>query len=150
MLIIAIHVVLGGAALAVSNGAIDNGKPVAMMIGRGAFSIRDGMRVSAIATLLGALSAVWWGLELLKAFGGHGLAGHEVSAAAAFQPMVAIAAPRWGVPASTTHVMTGAIVGAGASRGAFRLGMLVKIVLAWMTTLPLAAGLAAMFALLLR
>jgi PiT family inorganic phosphate transporter len=58
-------------------------------------------------------------------------------------------ASRWGVPVSTTHVATGALVGAGAARGEFRMSTLSRILLAWVTTLPLAAALAAGLALAL-
>jgi phosphate/sulfate permease len=61
---------LGGVGLAVSNGANDHGKVVSTLIGSGAFSSRLGVRLATVATFLGSLIAVWWGLELLKVFGG--------------------------------------------------------------------------------
>ena len=49
-----------------------------------------------------------------------------------------------GVPVSTTHTITGAIIGAGAARraSAVRWGVARRIVIAWVVTLP-AAGLIA-------
>jgi PiT family inorganic phosphate transporter len=46
-----------------------------------------------------------------------------------------------GIPVSTTHTITGAIVGVGATRGtrAVRWGVAGRIVWAWVLTIPLAA-----------
>jgi len=55
-----------------------------------------------------------------------------------------------GVPVSTTHTITGAIVGVGASRnvGAVRWKVASRIVVAWVLTIPAAAVMgAAAFAL---
>jgi len=50
-----------------------------------------------------------------------------------------------GVPVSTTHTITGAIVGVGAARrtSAVRWGVAQRIVIAWVITLPAAAAIAA-------
>jgi PiT family inorganic phosphate transporter len=48
----------------------------------------------------------------------------------------------FGVPVSTTHAMSGAIMGAGATRGyttAVKWGIVREIVAAWILTLPAAA-----------
>jgi PiT family inorganic phosphate transporter len=52
-----------------------------------------------------------------------------------------------GVPVSTTHTITGAIVGVGASRrvSAVRWGVAKSIVTAWIVTLPAAGLVAAAF-----
>ena len=57
-----------------------------------------------------------------------------------------------GVPVSTTHTITGAIVGVGAARrvGAVRWGVAGRIVWAWILTIPLSAAVAAMVYLLLQ
>ena len=57
-----------------------------------------------------------------------------------------------GVPVSTTHTITGAIVGVGAARrlGAVRWGVAGRIVWAWVLTIPLSAAVAAMVYLLLQ
>jgi PiT family inorganic phosphate transporter len=51
-----------------------------------------------------------------------------------------------GVPVSTTHTITGAIVGVGASKrlGAVRWGIARRIVWAWVLTIPAAAAIAAL------
>jgi PiT family inorganic phosphate transporter len=50
-----------------------------------------------------------------------------------------------GVPVSTTHTITGAIVGVGAARrtSAVRWGVARSIVIAWVVTMPMAALIAA-------
>jgi PiT family inorganic phosphate transporter len=51
----------------------------------------------------------------------------------------------FGIPVSTTHTITGAIIGVGAARktSAVRWGVAQNIVLAWIITLPAAAAVAA-------
>jgi PiT family inorganic phosphate transporter len=52
-----------------------------------------------------------------------------------------------GIPVSTTHTITGAIVGVGAARrvSAVRWGLAGNIVIAWIVTLPAAAAISAAF-----
>ncbi len=61
-------------------------------------------------------------------------------------------APVLGVPVSTTHTITGAIVGIGAARrmGAVRWGVAGRIVWAWVLIIPLSAAVAATVYLLLH
>ena len=51
-----------------------------------------------------------------------------------------------GVPVSTTHTITGAIVGVGAARrtSAVRWGVARGIVVAWVITMPMAGAVAAL------
>jgi PiT family inorganic phosphate transporter len=61
---------------------------------------------------------------------------------------ITLFAANWlGVPVSTTHTITGAIVGVGASRrlAAVRWNIASSIVIAWVVTLPAAALIAAAF-----
>ena len=60
-----------------------------------------------------------------------------------------IVASRWGMPVSTTHVSCGSLFGIGVIGGGARRQEIVRILLAWVTTLPLAAILAAALYLLL-
>jgi PiT family inorganic phosphate transporter len=57
------------------------------------------------------------------------------------------AATHFGIPVSTTHTITGAIVGVGAARrvSAVRWNVASNIVVAWVLTLPAAALIAALF-----
>ncbi len=54
-------------------------------------------------------------------------------------------ATHWGIPVSTTHTITGSIVGVGATKrlSAVRWGIAGRIVWAWVVTLPAAATMAA-------
>jgi PiT family inorganic phosphate transporter len=55
----------------------------------------------------------------------------------------------WGLPVSTTHVISGSVMGAGATRrlSAVRWGVARRIVWAWIFTIPASAALAALAAL---
>ncbi len=57
-----------------------------------------------------------------------------------------------GIPVSTTHTITGAIVGVGATRrlSAVKWGVARRIVWAWVLTIPISATIAALFFLLIR
>lgn len=61
-------------------------------------------------------------------------------------------ATRFGIPVSTTHTITGAIVGVGATQrlSAVRWGLASRIVWAWVMTIPASAGLSALAYLFLR
>ena len=54
-----------------------------------------------------------------------------------------IFASRWGMPVSTTHVSCGSLFGIGLVSGRARWKAILGILAAWVTTLPLAALLAA-------
>ena len=69
--------------------------------------------------------------------------------------MVAPAQPLaqfFGIPVSTTHTITGAIVGVGATRrlSAVRWGLAGRIVWAWILTIPASAAVAALMYTVLR
>ena len=57
-----------------------------------------------------------------------------------------------GLPVSTTHTISGSVLGAGAARSisAVRWGIVRSILLAWVVTIPCAAGVAAVMELLTR
>ena len=61
-------------------------------------------------------------------------------------------ATRFGVPVSTTHTISGAIVGVGATHrlSAVRWGIAGRIVWAWILTIPAAAVMAALAYYVLR
>lgn len=115
---------VGGAGLAVANGANDNGKPVATLIGSGVLTQRRGLGLAFWTTLAGALAAAWWSGTLLRAFSGQGLVSVQVMAHPAFLPSVGLAAlgtvalaTRLELPVSTTHALVGGLVGAGLVLG---------------------------------
>ncbi len=57
-----------------------------------------------------------------------------------------IAASVWGIPVSTTHTITGAIIGVGSAQrfSAVRWGVAGRIVYAWILTIPMAAAIGAL------
>lgn len=58
-----------------------------------------------------------------------------------------VIASRTGMPISTTHVLVGAVLGVGLARGvgALDLRVVLNIVISWLITLPIGAGLAMLF-----
>jgi PiT family inorganic phosphate transporter len=63
-----------------------------------------------------------------------------------------VVASRTGLPVSTTHIAVGAVIGVGLARGlgAIDLRVIGTIVVSWVVTLPIGAGLAALFYLGLK
>jgi len=61
-------------------------------------------------------------------------------------------ASKLGLPISTSHTVVGAVIGVGLARGldAVDLGVVKKIVVTWLVTVPAAAGLSAIIFLILR
>jgi PiT family inorganic phosphate transporter len=54
---------------------------------------------------------------------------------------------QFGIPVSTTHTITGSIIGVGATKrlSAVRWGVTINLLWAWILTIPVSAGLAAVF-----
>jgi PiT family inorganic phosphate transporter len=63
-----------------------------------------------------------------------------------------VGATLWGIPVSTTHTITGAIVGVGATKrlSAVKWGVAGRIVWAWVLTIPIAAAVSATCYLVLK
>ena len=61
-------------------------------------------------------------------------------------------ATSFGIPVSTTHTITGSVIGVGAARraSAVRWGVAGNVLIAWIVTIPAAAGISALFYLLAR
>jgi inorganic phosphate transporter, PiT family len=103
------------------------------------------------AIALGTLSGGWrivktMGQKITKLQPIDGFCAETASAVSIFT------ATHLGVPVSTTHVITGAISGVGAVKRltAVRWGLTLRIVWAWLFTIPAAALIAALFYLVLR
>ncbi|UCD34376.1 MAG: inorganic phosphate transporter [Nitrospiraceae bacterium] len=97
----------------------------------------------AMAMAFGTAAGGWrvirtLGHQMLKLQPVHGFAAETAATA------VIVGASALGMPVSTTHVITTSIMGVGATRrlSAVRWGVARKIVLAWIFTLPMTAGLA--------
>ena len=106
--------------VAYANGANDNFKGVATLFGSSTASYKSALSVATVTTLAGSLSSVFLAEGLIKAFSGKGLVPDVVAASPPFLMAVAagaactvILATVRGFPVSTTHGLTGALVGAG-------------------------------------
>jgi PiT family inorganic phosphate transporter len=106
--------------LAFSNGANDNFKGVATLYGSGACGYRTALAWATATTLAGSLLALALAGGLVQAFRGKGLVPDAVTLQPAFLLAVSLGAAltvmlatRTGMPVSTTHALTGGLVGAG-------------------------------------
>lgn len=106
--------------LAYSNGANDNFKGVATLFGCGATNYRRAIVWATLTTLAGSMCAVFMAGELVKNFSGKGLVPDNIAASAEFLFAVGLGAALTvllativGFPISTTHALTGGLVGAG-------------------------------------
>ncbi len=100
----------------------------------------------ACAMGLGTMSGGWkiirtMGTKIVKLRPIHGFAAETAAA------IVLFATAHFGIPVSTTHVISGAIMGVGASMNvsAVRWGVAGNILVAWVLTIPVSALLAAGF-----
>lgn len=112
--------ILAGLFLAFSNGANDNFKGVATLLGSKTASYKVSLSWAAITTFAGSLTAFFLAQKLMTNFSGKGLVPDQVAQMTSFAVSVALSsastvflATRLGFPISTTHALTGALVGAG-------------------------------------
>ncbi|MEE9230824.1 MAG: inorganic phosphate transporter [Acidobacteriota bacterium] len=109
-----------GLLLAYANGANDNFKGVATLLGSATTSYRRALVWATITTLAGSMTALIVARGLLAAFSGKGLVPPQLVADPRFSMAVALAAgvtvllaTRFGFPISTTHALIGGLIGAG-------------------------------------
>lgn len=113
-------VIIAVLVVAYANGANANFKGVASLFGSGTTSYRMAVNWAAVTTAAGCVAAMFWASSMLKAFSGKGLVPDELIAQPGFLLAVAggagltgFLATRLGFPVSTTHMLTGALLGAG-------------------------------------
>jgi PiT family inorganic phosphate transporter len=106
---------------------------------------------AALAIGLGTWAGGWriirtMGTRIVRMEPLDGFAAQTVAAA------VIQLATAWGLPVSTTQVVSGSVMGAGATRrfSAVRWGVARRIVWAWILTIPASAALAALAAVLIK
>lgn len=111
--------------LAYSNGANDNFKGVASLFGSHTCSYRTAISWATVTTFAGSVTALFLAQALIKRFSGKGLVPDDLVASPQFVLAVACGAgatvilATWlGFPISTTHGLTGALVGAGLASSA--------------------------------
>ncbi|MDO9214719.1 MAG: inorganic phosphate transporter [Methylococcales bacterium] len=106
--------------LAYANGANDNFKGVATLFGSGTSSYRNAISWATITAFAGSICSIFLAEKLLKNFSGKGLVPDAVAISPDFLLAVSVGAgitvlvaALKGFPISTTHSLTGALVGAG-------------------------------------
>jgi inorganic phosphate transporter, PiT family len=116
--------ILATCFLAYSNGANDNFKGVATLFGSRTTNYRTALIWAAITTGAGGIAAIFLARSLMLRFSGAGLVPGTLTADPGFLLAVALGAgltvllaTRLGLPISTTHSLTGGLVGSGLMTG---------------------------------
>lgn len=131
-------------AVAFFNGANDVSKSIATLVGSGVTRYRTAVIWGSLWTFAGAITAALASQKLIAAFSGKGIlvappSGEGLLMAVATGTLVWIwFATKTGLPVSTTHALTGALVGAGATAVGWS-GINTTALLSQFA-LPLAAG----------
>jgi PiT family inorganic phosphate transporter len=106
--------------LAYSNGANDNFKGVASLFGSRTCSYRTAISWATVTTFAGSIMSIFLAQALLTKFSGKGIVPDHFTrseyfllAVAAGAGLTVIIATLTGFPISTTHALTGAIIGCG-------------------------------------
>ena len=148
-------IIILGATLfvAYANGANDNFKGVATLFGSGTADYRKALAWATITTFAGSLTAFFLATKLVSMFQGKGLVPAFLIQ---FQPFLAavilgaaltvMLATKIGMPISTTHSLTGALLGSGLVAAGQQLGfqtLLAGFFLPLLASPILAVGLAA-------
>ncbi len=98
------------------------------------------------AIALGTLSGGW---KIIKTMGTKitKLNHHTGFSASTAGSIVVFGASAFGIPVSTTHAITGAVIGTGAARkaSAVRWGVAGRVITAWFITIPMSAAVGALF-----
>ena len=145
--------------LAYSNGANDNFKGVATLYGSRTTTFRGALIWATAATLLGSLLSVWLAQGLIVAFSGKGLIPNDLISPAMLlavgggAAITILAATLLGMPTSTTHALTGALVGAALVANAGAVGwttLTTKFAQPLLLSPLLAIGLTAVLYVILR
>jgi PiT family inorganic phosphate transporter len=151
---------LSSAAYSISHGGNDAQKTMGVIavllystghLG-GEFHVPEWVVISCyLAISLGTLSGGW---RIIKTMGTRltRLNHHTGFCASTAGSIVVFGASYLGIPVSTTHAITGSVVGTGAARRASAVNWTVatRVVVAWFVTIPASALVASLFYLLTR
>jgi inorganic phosphate transporter, PiT family len=118
----------------------------------GAFEVPHWVAISCyIAIALGTLTGGW---RIIETMGSRitKLSQHQGFSASAGGSVMVFTASLLGIPVSTTHTITGCVIGAGTVRraSAVRWGVARSVMVAWVITIPASAAVGAAFYLLTR
>ena len=113
----------------------------------GQFHVPNWVALSCyVAMGLGTLTGGW---RIIETMGTRitKLSQHQGFSASAGGSIMLFAASWLGIPVSTTHTVTGCVIGAGAARraSAVRWGIAGNVAIAWVITIPASATVAALF-----
>ena len=113
----------------------------------GNFEVPNWVALSCyVAMGLGTLTGGW---RIIETMGTRitKLSQHQAFSASAGGSIMLFAASWLGIPVSTTHTMTGCVIGAGAARraSAVRWGVAGNVMIAWIITIPASATVGALF-----
>ena len=113
----------------------------------GDFKVPHWVAISCyIAIGLGTMTGGW---RIIETMGSRitKLSQHQGFAASTGGSIMLFGASSLGIPVSTTHTITGAVIGAGVARreSAVRWGVARNVVMAWIITIPASASVAAFF-----
>jgi inorganic phosphate transporter, PiT family len=116
--------------VAYANGANDNFKGVATLFGSNVADYRNALWWATAATLAGSIMAMFLATRLISVFQGKGLVPDGLIQSPDFLASVILgaaitvcAATRIGMPISTTHSLTGALLGSGLAAAGFHLNV---------------------------
>ena len=113
----------------------------------GEFHVPHWVAISCyIAIGLGTMTGGW---KIIETMGSRitKLSQHQGFAASTGGSVMLFGASWFGIPVSTTHTITGAVIGAGVSKraSAVRWGVARNVVMAWVITIPASGAVAAFF-----
>ena len=150
----ALHLVSSG-AYSLSHGLNDAQKTMGIITVllystghlQGKFAVPHWVAISCyVAIALGTLTGGW---KIIETMGSRitKLSQHQGFSASLGGSIILFSASWLGIPVSTTHTITGAVVGAGTARraSAVRWGVAGNVVVAWVITIPASAAVGALF-----
>lgn len=146
---------LSSAAYSISHGLNDAQKTMGIITVllystgylTGDFHVPHWVAISCyIAIAMGTLSGGW---KIIETMGSRitKLSQHQGFSASLGGSIMVFSASLLGIPVSTTHTITGSIIGAGTARraSAVRWGVAQNVIAAWVITIPASAAVGALF-----
>ncbi len=140
---------LSGGAVGFARGLNDTPKIVALMVAARALPTEWGLALVAVVMAAGGVLnarrvAETMSKKITSMNPGQGFTANLVTS------VLVVAATLFSLPVSTTHVSVGSLFGIGVVNRTARGKTILNILLAWVTTLPIAAALSALLYLMLR
>lgn len=130
---------LSSGIVSFARGLNDTPKIAALLLLAPAFGVASSLTLVGVVIALGGILsarrvAETMSKQITTMNHGQGFTANVITG------LIVIGASRFGLPVSTTHVSCGSLFGIGAVSGGARPKTIATILVAWITTLPLAAG----------